>query len=128
MLRALVVTVTSLFVAASSKDPLTPYVFVAGVEGTGHHWFQSFFRHCHRPGKKAGECKHSDVGILEWQWVIAQIKEKPDAARFAVRAAAAAAAREAATGSRALRVLNTMGTGKNPGLAEEYRRSNITII
>ena len=127
MLRVLVLT-ASLFVAASSKDPLTPYVFVAGVEGTGHHWFQSFFRHCHRPGKKAGECKHSDVGILEWQWVIAQIKEKPDAARFAVRAAAAAAAREAATGSRALRVLNTMGTGRKPDLVEEYRRSNITII
>ena len=33
-----------------------------------------------------------------------------------------------ATGSRALRVLNTMGTGKNPGLVKEYRRSNITII
>ncbi|KAH8075925.1 hypothetical protein JL720_10382 [Aureococcus anophagefferens] len=98
MLRALVVTVTaSLFVAASKKDPLAPYVFIAGVEGTGHHWFSSFFRHCHRPGKKAGECKSSDVGILEWQWVIAQIKKKPDAARFAVRSAAAAGAREAAT-------------------------------
>ncbi|KAH8066118.1 hypothetical protein JL722_525 [Aureococcus anophagefferens] len=78
MLRALVVTVTaSLFVAAT--DPLAPYVFVAGVEGTGHHWFTSFFGKC----KKAGECKSSDVGILEWQWVIAQIKEQPDAARFA---------------------------------------------
>ena len=90
MLRALVVTVTaSLLIAASSTDPLAPYVFVAGVEGTGHHWFSSFFRHCHRPGKKAGECKKSDVGILERQWVLAQIKKKPDAARFAVRAAAA---------------------------------------
>jgi len=98
LLRALVVTVTaSLSVATSSTDPLAPYVFVAGVEGTGHHWFSSFFRHCHRPGKKAGECKKSDVGILEWQWVLAQIKNKPDAARFAVRAAAAAAAREASS-------------------------------
>ena len=127
MFRALALT-ASLFVAASRKDPLVPYVFVAGVEGTGHHWFSSFFRHCHRPGKKAGECKKSDVGILEWQWVLAQIKNKPDAARFAVRAAAAAAAREAATGSRALRVLNTMGTGENPDLVEEYRRSDVTII
>ena len=141
MLRALVVTVTAcLFVAASGKDSLAPYVFIAGVEGTGHHWFSSFFRHCHRPGKKAGECKHSDVGILEWQWVIAQIKEQPDAARFAVRAAAAAAAREGrqpasaprgrakAANPRALRVLNTMGAAKSKNLAEQYRRSNITII
>mmetsp|Transcript_14909 Transcript_14909/g.48347 ORF Transcript_14909/g.48347 Transcript_14909/m.48347 type:complete len:323 (+) Transcript_14909:121-1089(+) len=121
LLRALILT-ASLSVAAT--DPLAPYVFVAGVEGTGHHWFTSFFGKC----KKAGECESSDVGILEWQWVIAQIKEQPDAARFAVRAAAAAAAREAATGSRALRVLNTMGTGRKPDLVEEYRRSNITII
>ncbi|KAH8066119.1 hypothetical protein JL722_526 [Aureococcus anophagefferens] len=82
MLRALVVTVTaSLFVAASA-DPLAPYVFVAGVEGTGHHWFSSFFGKC----KKAGECESSEVGVFEWQWVLAQIKEKPDAARFAVAA------------------------------------------
>ena len=52
MLRALVVTVTSLFVAASSKDPLAPYVFVAGVEGTGHHWFTSFFGHCYAATKR----------------------------------------------------------------------------
>ena len=127
MLRALVLT-ASLVAATNRTDPLAPYVFVAGVEGTGHHWFTSFFGHCRRPGKKVGECKSSDVGILEWQWVLAQIKNEPDAARFAVRAAAAAAAREAATGSSALRVLNTMGTGMKPHLAKEYNQNNITIL
>mmetsp|Transcript_14910 Transcript_14910/g.48351 ORF Transcript_14910/g.48351 Transcript_14910/m.48351 type:complete len:335 (+) Transcript_14910:121-1125(+) len=133
LLRALILT-ASLSVAAT--DPLAPYVFVAGVEGTGHHWFTSFFGKC----KKAGECESSEVGVFEWQWVLAQIKEKPDAAQFAVHAAAAAAAREGrqpasaprgrakAANPRALRVLNTMGTGRKPDLVEEYRRSNITII
>ena len=135
LLRALILT-ASLFVAAREKDPLAPYVFVAGVEGTGHHWFTSFFGKC----KKAGECESSEVGVFEWQWVLAQIKKKPDAAQFAVRAAAAAAAREGrqpasaprgrakAANPRALRVLNTMGAGKSKKLAKQYRRSNVTVI
>ena len=124
MLRALVVTVTSLFVAASSKDPLAPYVFVAGVEGTGHHWFTSFFSHCYA----AHACRHTGVGLFMWQWVLAQIAEREDVARFAEREAAALAARAAAKRER-LGVLNTLkGAAKLVG--KEYRKkgSNFTIL
>ena len=136
MFRAIVIALTASLVATRKTDPLVPYVFVAGVEGTGHHWFTSFFKHC----SKAGECESSEVGVFEWQWVLAQIKKKPDAAQFAVRAAAAAAAREGrqpasaprgrakAANPRALRVLNTMGAGHSKKLAKQYRRSNVTII
>ena len=123
MFRALALT-ASLFVAASSK-PLAPYVFVAGVEGTGHHWFTSFFGHCYA----AGACRNSGVGLFMWQWVLAQIAEREDVARFAEREAAALAARAAAKRKR-LGVLNTLkGAGKLVG--EEYRkkgRYNFTIL
>ena len=124
MLRALVVTVTSLFVAASSKDPLAPYVFVAGVEGTGHHWFTSFFSHCYA----AHACRHTGVGLFMWQWVLAQIAEREDVARFAEREAAALAARAAAE-PLALGVLNTLKKGAAKLVGKEYRgRSNFTIL
>jgi len=122
MFRALALT-ASLFVAARSK-PLAPYVFVAGVEGTGHHWFTSFFGHCYA----AGACRNSDVGLFMWQWVLAQIAEREDVARFAEREAAALAARAAATRKR-LGVLNTLkGAAKLVG--KEYRKkgSNMTIL
>ena len=124
MLRALVVTVTSLFVAASSKDPLAPYVFVAGVEGTGHHWFTSFYSHCYA----AHACRHTGVGLFMWQWVLAQIAEREDVARFAEREAAALAARAAAE-PLALGVLNTLKKGAAKLVGKEYRgRSNFTIL
>ena len=123
MFRALALT-ASLFVAASSK-PLAPYVFVAGVEGTGHHWFTSFFSHCYA----AHACRDTGVGLFMWQWVLAQIAEREDVARFAEREAAALAARAAAKRKR-LGVLNTLkGAGKLVG--EEYRtkgRYNFTIL
>ena len=42
MFRAIVIALTASLVAATNiTKPLAPYVFVAGVEGTGHHWFTS---------------------------------------------------------------------------------------
>ena len=123
MFRAIVIVLTaSLFVAASK--PLAPYVFVAGVEGTGHHWFTSFFGHCYA----AGACRNSGVGLFMWQWVLAQIAEREDVARFAEREAAALAARAAAK-RKGLGVLNTLkGAAKLVG--KEYRKkgSNFTIL
>ena len=123
MFRALALT-ASLFVAASRKDPLVPYVFVAGVEGTGHHWFTSFFSHCYA----AHACQSSGVGLFMWQWVLAQIAEREDVARFAEREAAALAARAAAKRKR-LGVLNTLKKGAAKLVGKEYRgRSNFTIL
>ena len=122
MFRAIVIALTASLVATSK--PLAPYVFVAGVEGTGHHWFTSFFGHCYA----AGACRNSGVGLFMWQWVLAQIAEREDVARFAEREAAALAARAAAKRKR-LGVLNTLkGAAKLVG--KEYRKkgSNITIL
>ena len=125
MFRAIVIALTaSLLAATSSTDPLAPYVFVAGVEGTGHHWFTSFFSHCYA----AHACRHTGVGLFMWQWVLAQIAEREDVARFAEREAAALAARAAAKRER-LGVLNTLkGAAKLVG--KEYRKkgSNFTIL
>ena len=124
MFRAIVIALTASLVATSSTDPLAPYVFVAGVEGTGHHWFTSFFGHCYA----AHACRHTGVGLFMWQWVLAQIAEREDVARFAEREAAALAARAAATRKR-LGVLNTLkGAAKLVG--KEYRKkgSNMTIL
>ena len=125
MFRAIIALTASLLAATSSTDPLAPYVFVAGVEGTGHHWFTSFFSHCYA----AHACRHTGVGLFMWQWVLAQIAEREDVARFAEREAAALAARAAAKRKR-LGVLNTLkGAGKLVG--EEYRkkgRYNFTIL
>jgi hypothetical protein len=123
LLRAFVLT-ASLSVATSSTDPLAPYVFVAGVEGTGHHWFTSFFSHCYA----AHACQSSGVGLFMWQRVLAQIAEREDVARFAEREAAALAARAAAKRKR-LGVLNTLKKGAAKLVGKEYRgRSNFTIL
>ena len=124
MFRAIIALTASLLAATSSTDPLAPYVFVAGVEGTGHHWFTSFFSHCYA----AHACRHTGVGLFMWQWVLAQIAEREDVARFAEREAAALAARAAAKRER-LGVLNTLkGAAKLVG--KEYRKkgSNFTIL
>ena len=125
MFRAIVIALTaSLLAATSSTDPLAPYVFVAGVEGTGHHWFTSFFSHCYA----AHACRHTGVGLFMWQWVLAQIAEREDVARFAEREAAALAARAAAE-PLALGVLNTLKKGAAKLVGKEYRgRSNFTIL
>ena len=124
MFRAIIALTASLLAATSSTDPLAPYVFVAGVEGTGHHWFTSFFSHCYA----AHACRHTGVGLFMWQWVLAQIAEREDVARFAEREAAALAARAAAE-PLALGVLNTLKKGAAKLVGKEYRgRSNFTIL
>jgi hypothetical protein len=124
MFRAIVIALTASLVSTRKTDPLAPYVFVAGVEGTGHHWFTSFFSHCYA----AHACQSSGVGLFMWQWVLAQIAEREDVARFAEREAAALAARAAAKRKR-LGVLNTLKKGAAKLVGKEYRgRSNFTIL
>ena len=45
-----------------------PFVFVAGLEGTGHHWYKSLFEQCGR------RCRPSLVGPLAWQRAAAVLR------------------------------------------------------
>ena len=79
-----------------------PFYFIAGVEGTGHHWFQALAHRC------GSACVRSWVGFLGWQRAVAGFRGSSGASSNAsssasssavgarVGAVAAALAREAA--------------------------------
>jgi hypothetical protein len=47
------------------------FLFIAGLEGTGHHWYASLFEQC---GK--ARCRHTNVGSLAWQRSAARFRSK----------------------------------------------------
>lgn len=82
-----------------------PFVFVAGLEGTGHHWFKAFWEAC---GAKA---RPSLIGPLAWQRAAAVFNARMGFDFHAARLAAEAARAEVDSPSNVY-VLNTLG-GRN---------------
>ena len=93
------------------------FVFFAGVEGTGHHFYKALTERC----EALQRCRPSKVGPLAWQGAAALFANKPRARAAIARAARAAAAEEVASARLAglaaetfpLLVLNTLGRTTN---------------
>ncbi|EGB06224.1 hypothetical protein AURANDRAFT_65839 [Aureococcus anophagefferens] len=95
-----------------------PFVFVAGLEGTGHHWYKSLFEQCGR------RCRPSLVGPLAWQRAAAVFNSKMAADAPAAELAAAAAAREAGEGPGATTwILNALGGRNDDAMAALKKRA-----
>lgn len=66
-----------------------PFIFIAGVEGTGHQWYSTLFRKCHQP-----KCSESHLGAYAWQRAAAafnhtHVELDPTMARLAATSVAA---------------------------------------
>ena len=93
------------------------FVFFAGVEGTGHHFYKALTERC----EALQRCRPSKVGPLSWQSAAALFANKPASRAAIARAARAAAAEEVASARLAglaaetfpLLVLNTLGRYTN---------------
>ena len=93
-------------------------LFVAGLEGTGHHWYKSLFEQCGR------RCRPSLVGPLAWQRAAAVFNSKMAADAPAAELAAAAAAREAGEGPGATTwILNALGGRNDDAMAALKKRA-----
>ena len=80
--------------ASGADRPRVPFVFFAGVEGTGHHWHAAMFNKCRvDPGCEA---KRSLVGPFSWQRAAATWVSKMTTESLAATLGAEAAASEAA--------------------------------
>ena len=84
-------------------DGRMPFVFVAGLEGTGHHWYKALYVECGE-----ARCAPSLVGPLAWQRAAAVFTNEMAADAPAAELAAEAAAREA-SGTATLYCLNSLG-------------------
>lgn len=93
-----------------------PFVFVAGIEGTGHHWYKAVFEACGRP------CAPTKVGPLSWQRSAAVFASKMDAHHVARTEAVKAARADLAKDGVAFFALNTLG-GLNDAAMADVKRS-----
>lgn len=109
------------FVKAPDSDgPVVPFVFVAGIEGTGHHWYKAVFEACGR------SCAPTKVGPLSWQRSAAVFTSKMDAHRVAKTEAVEAARADLAKDGIAFFALNTLG-GLNDAAMADVKRSGADL-
>lgn len=97
------------------EDDVVPFVFVGGIEGTGHHWYKALFEAC---GKTY--CRPSKVGPLGWQRSAAFFASKMKSEAPARKFAAMALEKDLASAGPdlALYALNTLGGLNDAAMAD----------
>eukprot|EP00633_Aureoumbra_lagunensis_P002330 CAMPEP_0197297752 /NCGR_PEP_ID=MMETSP0890-20130614/41912_1 /TAXON_ID=44058 ORGANISM="Aureoumbra lagunensis, Strain CCMP1510" /NCGR_SAMPLE_ID=MMETSP0890 /ASSEMBLY_ACC=CAM_ASM_000533 /LENGTH=377 /DNA_ID=CAMNT_0042775093 /DNA_START=76 /DNA_END=1209 /DNA_ORIENTATION=+ len=105
----------------TEEDRMIRYVFVAGIEGTGHHWYKSLFQVC------GNECQPTKVGPLAWQQAAAVFLSKMDTEQVASRLAAQAAEAELARPKAPiLYALNVLG-GLNDAAMDSIKKVGASL-